>query len=42
MASLEENKDLMRNYIEEAWSKGNLDFIDKNFFLDFVSQVLQI
>src|ERR671915_1524400 len=37
MASLEQNKALMRNYIEEAWNKGNLDFIDKNFSSDFVS-----
>jgi steroid delta-isomerase-like uncharacterized protein len=36
MASLEQNKALMRNYIEEAWNKGNLDFIDKNFSSDFV------
>jgi steroid delta-isomerase-like uncharacterized protein len=27
----------MRNYIEEAWNKGNLDFIDKNFSSDFVT-----
>ena len=26
----------MRNYIEEAWNEGNLDFIDKNFSSDFV------
>jgi steroid delta-isomerase-like uncharacterized protein len=37
MASLEQNKALMRNYIEEAWNKGNLDFIDKNFSSDYVS-----
>jgi steroid delta-isomerase-like uncharacterized protein len=37
MASLEQNKALMRNYIEVAWNKGNLDFIDKNFSSDFVS-----
>ena len=37
MASLEQNKALMRNYIEEAWNKGNLDFIDKNFSSEFVS-----
>ena len=36
MASLEQNKALMRNYIEEAWNKGNLDFVDKNFSSDFV------
>jgi steroid delta-isomerase-like uncharacterized protein len=29
-------KALMHNYIEEAWNKGNLDFIDKNFSSDFV------
>ena len=37
MASLEQNKALMRNYIEEAWNKGSLDFIDKNFSSDFVA-----
>ncbi len=36
VTSLEQNKALMRNYIEEAWNKGNLDFIDKNFSSDFV------
>ena len=37
MGSLEQNKALMRNYIEEVWNKGNLDFIDKNFSSDFVT-----
>jgi steroid delta-isomerase-like uncharacterized protein len=35
-SSLEQNKALMRSYIEEAWNKGDLDFIDKNFSADFV------
>ena len=35
-SSLEQNKALTRNYIEEAWNKGDLDFIDKNFSSDFV------
>jgi steroid delta-isomerase-like uncharacterized protein len=37
MTSLEQNKALMRSYIEEAWNKGDLDFIDKNFSSDFVN-----
>jgi steroid delta-isomerase-like uncharacterized protein len=37
MDSLEQNKALMRKYIEEAWNKGDLDFIDKNFSADFVN-----
>jgi predicted ester cyclase len=38
MASLEQkNKALMRSYIEKAWNKGHLDFIDKNFSADFVN-----
>jgi hypothetical protein len=37
MASLEQNKALMRKYLEEAWNKGNLDFVDKNFSSNFVN-----
>jgi steroid delta-isomerase-like uncharacterized protein len=37
VSSLEQTKALMRNYIEEAWNKGNLDFIDENFSSDFVA-----
>jgi hypothetical protein len=36
-SSLERNKALMRRYIEEAWNKGDLDFVDKNFSADFVN-----
>jgi predicted ester cyclase len=37
MASVEQNKALMRSYIEETWNKGDLDFVDKNFSSDFVN-----
>jgi hypothetical protein len=33
---VEQNKALMRKYVEEAWNKGDLDFIGKNFSADFV------
>lgn len=36
-SSLEQNKALMRSYIEEAWNKGDFEFIDKNFSSDFVN-----
>jgi steroid delta-isomerase-like uncharacterized protein len=36
-SSLEQNKDLMRRYIEEVWNKGDFDFVDKNFSADFVN-----
>jgi steroid delta-isomerase-like uncharacterized protein len=36
-SSLEQNKALMRRYIEEVWNKGDLDFVDKNFSADFVN-----
>jgi|SRR5215213_10807529 len=36
-SSSEQNKNLMRQYIEEAWNKGDLSFIDKNLADDFVN-----
>jgi steroid delta-isomerase-like uncharacterized protein len=33
---LEENKALVRNFIEEVYNKGNLDFIDQVVASDFV------
>ena len=34
--SIEENKALVRNALEEAWNKGNLDVIDEHLSPDYV------
>jgi len=34
--SVEENKTLIRRFIEEVWHKGNMIFVDKNFATNYI------
>lgn len=40
MSAEELNKRLVREFVEEAWNKGNLRFIDEHFSEDFVPHFL--
>ncbi len=40
MSATELNKTLVREFIEEAWNKGNLKFVDEHFSEDFVPHFL--
>ncbi|MFQ5552259.1 MAG: ester cyclase [Thermoplasmata archaeon] len=40
MSAIELNKTLVREFLEEAWNKGNLSFVDEHFSEDFVPHFL--
>jgi steroid delta-isomerase-like uncharacterized protein len=40
MVSIEENKQLVKNFFEEVWNKGNLDYIDEIYTPDFTLHAL--
>lgn len=40
MSAIELSKRLVREFVEEAWNKGNLGFVDEHFSDDFVPHFL--